>query len=577
MAHAVHTRGWVVILPAVLACVLGTALAGTSAAATNYGKLSGLVVDPTGTPQMGANVKVVAEDLATVLPTQLFTNQHGSFIGTRLPAGFYDVQVTLTGFLPTIQRHIHVAANLTTLVKVEMHTVFASLERLRRGPQQPTSSDDWKWVLRASAATRPVLQWTDPRLNASRGDGESGPRHARAELELTSGSREPGSVSNLPEAPATAFAYDQPIGQTGRLLFAGQMSYGHEVPAAGFASTWLPSGDAQTGPATEFVIRQAWLGPDGLMFRGERISHHNTLGIGNRAKLKYGAEVVSAQLGPSTTSLRPSVGLDVLISRSLEANFMVVSGTPTNALSTAMAPGSPMDSLNSFPVLMVRNGKPVLDGGWHEEIGVRYHVAKNSTLEAAAFHDHSSDTPIFGRGGSFSSDYLQDPFSSAFVYDAGATDSAGARIAFRQKIGDSFDIAAVYALASALAQGQEDIASAGMLRDSLLVRYRHSVGVHFSGKTRRTGTQFSVGYKWLSGQALTRQDAYGEALYDLDPYLSLSVRQQLPGTIGSCHWMAMADFRNLLAQGYVPVMSQDGQMVLMSASRSFRGGISFQF
>ena len=38
------------------------------------------------------------------------------------------------------------------------------------------------------------------------------------------------------------------------------------------------------------------------------------------------------------------------------------------------------------------------------------------------------------------------------------------------------------------------------------------------------------------------------------------------------------DLRNLLAQGYVPVMTQDGQTVyLVQAARSVRGGVSITF
>jgi hypothetical protein len=40
---------------------------------------------------------------------------------------------------------------------------------------------------------------------------------------------------------------------------------------------------------------------------------------------------------------------------------------------------------------------------------------------------------------------------------------------------------------------------------------------------------------------------------------------------------ALADFRNLLAQDYVPVRTREGQVFLMPVYRSFRGGFSFQF
>jgi hypothetical protein len=41
---------------------------------------------------------------------------------------------------------------------------------------------------------------------------------------------------------------------------------------------------------------------------------------------------------------------------------------------------------------------------------------------------------------------------------------------------------------------------------------------------------------------------------------------------------ALIDLRNLLAQGYVPVMGPDGQTVyLVQSARSVRGGVAFTF
>ena len=241
--------------------------------------------------------------LTDKIPAQLFTNQNGAFNGARVAAGFYEVRVTLLGYLPAIQKHIHVLPNVTTIVRVEMTTVFAAIDRLRHAPTQATTTADWKSVLRASTATRPVLEWTGSAPGSSNLSDESVRRHAHADLEMTSGSTQPGSISNLPEAPATAFSYDQPIGVQGRLLFAGQVSYGHELPAGGFATAWMPSGDSPNGSVTEVVIRQAWLGPGGLIFRGEKLSQRNTLAIGDNAVLHYGADVLGAQIGGSTESI----------------------------------------------------------------------------------------------------------------------------------------------------------------------------------------------------------------------------------------------------------------------------------
>ena len=219
MAHAVRNKGGISLLP-LLALALAIFLPGPAVAATNYGQVSGVVLGPGGKPQMGATVKLVAENLADSAPAQLFTNQNGAFNGARVAAGFYDVHVTLIGYLPAIQKHIHVLPNVTTIVRVEMTTVFAALDRLRHAPSQTSTATDWKSILRASTATRPVLEWNDTRLaSISNLPEESAARHAHADLEMTSGSIQPGSISNLPEAPATAFSYDQPVGVQGRPAF----------------------------------------------------------------------------------------------------------------------------------------------------------------------------------------------------------------------------------------------------------------------------------------------------------------------------------------------------------------------
>ena len=578
MAHAVRNKGGILLLPLLALALAGIFLPGSVAAATNYGQVSGVVLGPSGKPQMGATVKLVAENLTDSAPAQLFTNQNGVFGGARVAAGFYDVHVTLIGYLPAIQKHIHVLPNVTTMVRVEMSTVFAALDRLRHAPSQTSSPTDWKSVLRASTAARPVLEWDDARLSSNSNlPEESAVRHAHADFEMTSGSIQPGSISNLPEAPATAFSYDQPVGVEGRLLFAGQMSYGHELPAGGIATAWMPAGDTPGGSLTEVVIRQAWLGPDGLIFRGEKFTQRNTFAIGDSAMLHYGVDVLGAQIGGSTQSLRPVVAFTVLVSPTWQANFIAASGTAANTTSSGPSPDRAMSDLNSFPVLMLRNGRPELEGGWHEEASLRYKISPQVSVEVAAFHDQSKDTPVFGSGNPSNSDYLQDPFSSAFVYDAGSTESSGIRLAYKQKFGENFDLAAVYAFAGALAPGSEDVAAGALLRDSLNMRYRHSVGGRFSGRVRHSRTEFHAGYKWLSGPAVTHQDSYGEAFYDLDPYLSVGIRQPLPGSLWSCRWEFMADVRNLLAQGYIPVTAQDGSVMLVSASRSFRGGLSFQF
>src|ERR1700680_3062478 len=127
-----------------------------------------------------------------------------------------------------MERHVGVMSNLTTLLRVQVETVFSSLDTLRRKSNAPAEQDDWKWVVRSSAATRTILQWDDTgnqiASNTLGGDLPNAQR-PRALVQVTNGTLRPGSASNFPNAPATAVSYDQPLGSLGRLLVAGQMSY----------------------------------------------------------------------------------------------------------------------------------------------------------------------------------------------------------------------------------------------------------------------------------------------------------------------------------------------------------------
>ncbi len=207
------------------------------------GILSGVVRDFAGTPQLGASVQVIPESGASAAAISFLTNTQGIFRGEKLAPGFYTVRVTLAGFLPTLEKHVRVSANLTTLVRIQLESMFASLEQLRRAPSSAANeADDWKWVLRSASSVRPVLQWVDQDpLSAVNVYSETGsPEPARGRLEFTDGARKPGSISNLPASPATAFAYDQQLGPTSRLLLAGLMSYDGNSPAGGIATIWLP-------------------------------------------------------------------------------------------------------------------------------------------------------------------------------------------------------------------------------------------------------------------------------------------------------------------------------------------------
>jgi Carboxypeptidase regulatory-like domain len=547
------------------------------------GILSGVVRDTAGTPQLGASVQVIPESGTSATAIGFLTNTQGIFRGEKLAPGLYTVRVTLAGFLPTLEKHVRVTANLTTLVRIQLESMFASLEQLRRAPASTaTEADDWKWVLRSASSVRPVLQWVDQdplgTVTADADSVPSDPSHGR--LEFTDGARRPGSVSNLPASPATAFAYDQQLGSASRLLLAGLVSYDGESPAGGIATVWLPTGSLGAGPHTALVLRESKLGDMGPSFRGVRLDQGGSLALGTRAVLEYGGEYVLVGLGRSASSLRPRMELDTRLSDDWHASLIFASmpsgpdpietldGENANTLAAAM------NELDAFPILMWRAGRPVLESGFHEELSAERKLGPNSKLQVAAFHEDNSHVAVFGRGSNLpAADFFQDIYSNGFSYDGGSSRSWGTRAAYREKLGNDVELTALYAFAGALTPSS---AAAGPLRELFRTAGRHSAGGKVSARVPHLGTRVTAGYQWVSGTTLTRVDGFGEALFDMEPYLHVGVHQRLP-KFGPGRWEANAECDNLLAQGYVTLNSADGRVTLMPAFRTFRGGLSLQF
>jgi hypothetical protein len=364
------------------------------------------------------------------------------------------------------------------------------------------------------------------------------------------------------------------------MILAGQMNYLDQAPGGGLATVWLPTGSLGAGPHTAVVLREAKLGPDGPTFHGVRVEQGGTATLGDRMTLRYGGEYVVIGMAKSATSLRPRLEVDERLSDEWHAALIFAeepgAATPLEA-GERDADGvlaAALDELDSFPTMLWRDGKPELEGGWHEEVAAERKLGIKGNLQVAAFHDDNSHVAVYGRGSSLpAGEYFQDYFSNGFAYDGGSSNSWGGRVAMREKISDGVEVTTVYAYAGSLNPiGFGD----GPLRSMLKMGMHHSFGANVSAKVPHLGTKIDAGYKWVNGLTVSRVDSYGESLFQMDPYLHVGFRQSLP-KFGPGRWQAMADCDNILAQGYVSLMNQDGRAVLVPAFRTFRGGLSVQF
>jgi len=556
---------------------------------STLGKLSGQVRDASGIPQLGATVAILSETPGAVATYLFLTNTEGIFTGEKLAPGAYTVRVTLAGFLPFLEKHIQISPNLTTTVRIRLESMFASIEQLRRPPvASAAEADDWKWVLRSAPELRPVLHWDEtdaPGTITASIIVEQNVRRPLGLVALTDGARRPGSVSNVAAAPSTAFAYDQKIAGSNHIVFAGQITPDEESPAGGIATVWLPTGSSESGPSSTLVMREAKLGNSGLTFRGVRMDQTETLALGSRFLVRAGGEYVLVGLGAPASGLRARVKLETRITSKWYADAIYAAlpngTTPNDALNAALegmdAPGVLTDALNqldTFPALLMRGGRPVLESGRHEELAVERKMGTRGVFQIAAFHDDYSHVALFGRGNGLPpEEFFQDFFSKGFAYDGGASSDWGGRVALREKLNDELELTAIYAFSGALVPVAE---MDGGLREGLRNAQRQSIAAKVTARIPKSGTHFTAGYKWINDTALSRVDPYGEDAYQMSPYLNVGIRQPLPRMLFG-RWEANAECDNLFAQGYFSLNTRDGQLLLVPAFRSFRGGVSLQF
>jgi hypothetical protein len=151
---------------------------------------------------------------------------------------------------------------------------------------------------------------------------------------------------------------------------------------------------------------------------------------------------------------------------------------------------------------------------------------------------------------------------------------------FTQDLGRNIDVSMTYGSGGALTvnrKGPEPV-TADDLRSAIRTDQSQSLTARVAGTAPRAGTQFAASYQWANVLALNPDHMYLTQNGGENLGLNVQVRQPIPyfgGLPG--HMEATAEMRNLLAQGYVPVMCGGQRLYMMQSVRSVRGGLSFIF
>ena len=532
------------------------------------GAISGYVRNNSGIPQMGAVVQILGVAHRTLT---VFTDEAGYYTATGLLPGFYTLKVTAPSFLPALREKIGLRPGARLNVNVTLSTLLGVMQL---GPiRSLPDDDDWKWTLR-SVANRPILRvFNDPALGIP---AEKQTHELSGSLSFLAGSAAGGYGTG--SDMSTGFTLERSIFSDGHLAFSGNVAYGSNVPAGvlrGSYSHRLANGSSPTLGLT--VRRFAASDPNlhSATLQALALSASDDFTVGDVLELKFGSELQTIQFLGHATAFRPYGSADLHLSPNTVLEYDYATSRP-DLRSEKGFDSAPADLSESNPRVSLLNFAPKMESAHHHEVSLSRRAGKNN-LQVAVFSDRVGDPALVGTGettaaGGF---VLPDLSSGTFSYAGKPLDTNGLRVVLQRKFSDDLTATLDYAFGGVLDLSRPDV-SLQQAQQYLTTQRRHAVAAKLSGTAPHTHTRWIASYRWVNGSAVTPVDMFNASPGQSDPFLNVFLRQPIPSMGG--HVEAIVDLRNLLAQGYVPVLGQDGQTVyLVQAARSVRGGLAFTF
>jgi hypothetical protein len=567
------------------------------ASAADYGRVLGSVLDTQGNPLMGATVLIIGPviDASSSLQPNLdriLTDAKGKFVAEHLMPGWYSLRVTSPTRLPAQRNRVHVEAGQTAQEKFVLSDIFAPVHFQLPHSSLTTWGDDWKWVLRTSASTRPVMRFLESSEQATAETFKPPLPASQRLIGMMPGCTRREALDD-DQGMGSVLAYLRPISQDTDLLVAGEMSANGSIASS--LATALRKNFLKGNPEEiSLVVHQVNFG-DGMPFvmAGSNIegryqaqelaaSYSHTRKISDAVTVTTGVEL--DYLNAASDAMTASPHVKVEFQQSAANSFAFRFGiSPADSDSTLL---ERVGELNAFPRVTMRGNHMQLEKLNHAEVSFDRKLSKTSRAAFAVYHDNVENAAVWGVGGpqalaSLVGSFLPNAHVNGVTLNAGQYQSSGIRAVYIHEFSGRVEMAAVYTSGDSLvvrsSQSLTDDANE-TLREALSVKRSQSVAGKVTARIPGSKTQITTSYQWVQAGRVTGLDPYGQANLQMEPYLGIQIRQPLP-TLAflPAHIEALADFRNLLAQGYSPVSQSGEQLILTPVYRSFRGGFSVQF
>lgn len=578
---------------------------------TTTGNILGVVQDAAGNGQMGAVVWLLNRYERPVL--RAVTNDKGQFGFDQLAPDVYSIKVTLASFVPAFKGNILVEAGRASFLNVHVASLLSSVELFYSGPgTAKLMSDEWRWVLRSSLSTRPVLRFL-PGFDAANGQQ---PGREASTTSVFSGTRGMVRVSAGDSAGTSGYANQQDLGTafamatslfgTNQVGVSGNVGYSLAtgIPTAGFRTSYRHGDSTSMAPEVNLTVRQLFL-PNrvggGMLSGSSNVPALRTMSVSVAQKqqvledllFEYGFSLDSVAFIERLNYVSPYARLTYDLGNWGAIEMGYSSGAPPVELlsQTGIAAkervgndlSQNLSALGMFPRVSLRGGVAQVQRTQNYELGYRK-VDGNTTYSLAAYREAVGNAAltIAGAVGALPmSDLLPDLNSNSSVFNIGNFRRTGfsgtVEHAFFPNLTASVSVGRNGVLRTEARELLTD--DPGELRALVRRTQRTFATVRVSGTVPKLGTQLTSSYQWTDYRSLTPGHLYLTQRGLPDAGLNLSVRQPVPGMLGMPGRMEIhAEARNMLAQGYLGLDTPAGRrMLLIHTPRALRGGVSFFF
>jgi len=579
------------------------------------GELGGLVTDVAGKPQPGAMVLLLNKEERVL--ARAATDALGAFAFGDLLPDTYSIHVSLSNFVPAVRDRVLIKSGMRSLLEVNLSRVFSSVQLVSMAPVQGSlMSDSWKWALRADSAMRPILRFLPVQVaGTSTEPAPSGTTlfaDSRGMVKISAS--DGATVANGQADLGTQFAFATSLNRGNFLHLAGDVGYapGSTAPSAAIRTTWsreLPTGDT---PELAVTLRQVYVPlrigqgviannsgsqSDGALpaIRTLGFGFENRKEISDSLQMEYGFAYDNVSFLDSGHYFSPWGRLTYAVPRG-KIDFTWTSGNPRPDLSMETVPSSDFElsgpgadlqrelaAVDVLPRITLMDGHARVQRGEDFDIGFSQRFGSRE-FRVSADHESVANTTLAIASpatGLFQGDLVPDLFSNSYLFNMGNFESFGYTASVTQDFGDNYKVSLIYGSEGVLSPKSEGtaISNADDLRAFMESGHRPAVTVRASGTLRGTGTHLVASYQWTDYQRAVPLPMFSTETPRPEPGLNLLVRQPMPAIPGvPCRMEATAELSNLLAQGYLPLVTAGGnRFLVINTPRMIRGGLAFVF